>query len=695
MTPTPATNDRRLNAFLFVLFCAALATHFHFATMNWRFQFMAGHEFRQTQTALISYYIDQENNFSIDYSVPLVGKPWVLPLEFPLYEWSVVALSRATHLPQFQAARTISLTCFYLTLPALYLLFGQLGLSRPRRLLALACTLVCPVYIFYARAVLIDPMALLFAVWFLAAFVRAMQTRRWRWFVLCALCGTAAGLIKSLVWFVWVVPAAAYGAWCLWRGYRTAGWPTAARTAAWGLGSMVVPVAATLWWAGHTDAAKINHASAYIFTSHNLAYHNYGTFSLATRFSGEVWRTLFVRWQESILPAWALGLIVLPALVFLRSMRWHIAGAVAFFLVAQQLIPLAYAYQDYYFYACAAFATAAIAFTCHGLLDSRLPRWLSAPLLLLPLAALLGNYGRGYYHDQAVQSPGGSGITESLKSYTPQKSVIIVAGADWSAIIPYYSQRKALMIRNGLENDYEYLERALRDLADEEVSALVLVGDQRHNLDLVRFLAARIDLNPEITYSHPTADVYFNNFYRDTVLHRLSLDHGYNQITTTVKPPALKTADDSPTPVTPQAARTLFDMVSPAPSFMRATFGFDVLEFEGARALNAHPDSDLWIPTSAAARQIVWEFGILPGAYQGDKGRTNGVEFIVNGETPDGGLRTLFRRVLAPDTVAADRGLQRAEISFRPLPGEVLVFCTRPNGHPAFDWAAWRRIEVK
>jgi len=44
----------------------------------------------------------------------------------------------------------------------------------------------------------------------------------------------------------------------------------------------------------------------------------------------------------------------------------------------------------------------------------------------------------------------------------------IIAGADWAAMIPLYSQHKALMIRNGLEYDPPYLNRAFNDLADGE-----------------------------------------------------------------------------------------------------------------------------------------------------------------------------------------------------------------------------------
>ena len=69
----------------------------------------------------------------------------------------------------------------------------------------------------------------------------------------------------------------------------------------------------------------------------------------------------------------------------------------------------------------------------------------------------------------------------ALRDFLPKGSVIVVAGGDWSAIVPFYSQRKALMVRNGLEDNAAYLDRAFRDLADEDVVALVLLGNQRHN----------------------------------------------------------------------------------------------------------------------------------------------------------------------------------------------------------------------
>lgn len=689
----PAAPERRLSLLLVVLFCAALAVHFVFATRNWHYRFMAGHEFRQTQTALIAEYIAKENNFSLDYTVPLLGKPWVLPLEFPLYEWGVVALSRATHLPQFEAARAISLASFYLTLPALFLLLGQLGLARPRRLFVLACALVCPVYLFYARAVLIDPLALLCSVWFLAAFSRLLRDRHWGWLLLVILSGTAAGLIKSLIWFVWVLPAAGYGAWRLWRSWREGGNRAALTTALWGLGAMVVPTAAALWWSQRTDAIKAAHPSAYIFTSHNLAHDNYGTFSLAAHFSGETWRNLLGCWQQSLLPPWAFALTVAAGLLFLPPWRTRIAVATALFLAAQMTIPLAYAFQDYYFYAANLFAVVAVAFVFLGLLESRLPRWLSAALMVVPLAAFFASYRAEYFQLQSVRSLGGSGLTEAIRTLTPPKSVIIVVGADWSPIIPYYSERRALLIRRGLENDSAYLDRALADLAGEDVSALILTGDQRGNHRLALRIGERLGLDPEITFSHATADVYVAKFYRDTVIDWLNRPHGFEQVSTT-RQPAPKSSGPTPTAVTPEIGRTLFAMVSPAPCRVQATHGTPLLEFENGHVLSAHPDSDLWVPPPAGATRIACEFGLLPGAYLGES-RTNGVEFLVLGQLADGSTRELFRRVLQPADHEADRGVQTTAFDYQPRAGETIVFRTRDNGHPAFDWAFWRRIEIK
>jgi hypothetical protein len=111
--------------------------------------------------------------------------------------------------------------------------------------------------------------------------------------------------------------------------------------------------------------------------------------------------------------------------------------------------------------------------------------------------------------------------------------------------------------------------------------------------------------------------------------------------------------------------------------------------------LSAHPNTDLWLRPPENATEIRWGFGIFPGAYETPGKMTNGVEFIVEGEMPDGQHRSIYYRILDPAQNPADRGDQRAIISYVPLAGEVLRFSTRPNGNSAFDWAYLIQIKVK
>ncbi len=693
MTDAPVV---KREGFLFAgIFCAALALHFYLATSNWSSGFLPGHEFRQTQTALVSHYIELDHNYTPLYETPLVGKPWVsILLEFPLYEWSVVGLARLAGLPHFEAARTVSLTCFYLMLPAMYLLLGEAGLARPRRWLTLALILTCPVYIFYSRAFLMESMVLMFSVWFLLAFVRTMRARRLSWLLLGAATGTAAGLIKSTVFFVWLLPAALFGAWCLWRDVRDrAGTKALLHTAGYGLAAAVVPCVTVIWWIRFTDAIKAAHPSANLFTSHNLTAGNFGMFDLAARFSPATWRLLLAAWQQAIMAPWVIGLVLLIGIAAATGVRSRILGATALFIAAQAAFPFAYALQEYYFYACAVFLHAALGFALSGLLDALRPRALAWLLVALPLGAQLQNYWQGYHVIQTVKSNGGSGLTDALRALTPEGSVIIVAGSDWSAVIPYYAQRKALMLRRGLDYDPAYQVRAFNDLAGEEIAALVLTDEGRANRDLVRLASARFDLDESITFSHVTADVYLSKKLRQNALLRLAGRHGYDHITTLAVP--VTGPNSQPVLISPALAAGAFHAFSPAPSQYRFAFGLSLADVGGTPVIGAHPDSELWVPAAPGSRRIEWEFGLIPGAYERDGDKTDGVEFIIAAESAQGNRRELYRRLLDPVHVAADRGPQRVTTTPQLAAGEILVFLSRPHGSYSYDWAYWAGINVR
>jgi hypothetical protein len=688
----PPVTSRREDWILTGIFVGALLFHFYGVTLNWTSSFMSGHEFRQAHTAIVAYYIDQQDNFSLLYETPIFGKPWVsLLLEVPLYEWSVVLLGRATGLPHFMAARAVSVTCFYLMLPALYLLLGRFALPRPRRLLVLALILTCPVYIYYTRAFLMESMVLMGCAWFLLGFVRTMDERRGPWLALTIVAGTGAALIKSATFAVWLLPAAGYGAWMLWRDLRAGrGWQVPVRTLLWGLATVVVALGALRAWVAYTDPLKAAHASAWIFTAKNLSQGNWGLFKVSALFSGEIWRYLLWCWEQAIAPRAVIGLALVAGLAF-PAARWRVLGIGGIFFLAQGLFPFAYAYQDYYFYACAVFLLAAFGFFLLGLLDSRLSRGVVALVFLVLFGAQITTYWRGYRPLQAVVTSGGYPLTEALREMTPKNSVLIVAGADWAAMTPLYAQRKALMVRNGLEYDLDYLNRAFNDLADEEVSAMVLYGPLRKNRSFIEMAAARFDFDPTApTFSQDVADIYVARLHRKGVQIRLKNTTRYGGLTMVAQPTEEQQVK-GPFKITPIVARNAFTNVTPGPFQGDFQYGVDWMDHGSTSVLSAHPDVDLWLRPPAGATTIRWTFGIFPDAYE----KTNGVEFIIQAEAPDGQSRQIYHRLLDPRQNPADHGDQRVVLPYTPQPGDVLRFSTRANDNYAFDWAYWVRIDVK
>ncbi|MBI2517724.1 MAG: hypothetical protein HYV95_12540 [Opitutae bacterium] len=690
---TPAQNESLI---LGVIFAGMLLAHVWLATRNWTVGFMPGHEFRQTQTAFIAHFIDRNDDFSLLYEAPIVGKPWVsILLEVPIYEWSVVGLSRATGWPHVVAARTVSLACFYLVLPAVWLLLGRFRVLRPRRLLPLVLILACPIHIFYSRSFLMESMELMCCAWFLVGYVWMMDRRRWFWFLLATVAGTGAALIKSATLAVWLIPAAAYAAGMLWRGLRTrAGWGAFAQTVFWGLAGVVVPLGALQLWIGLTDPLKAAHASAWIFTSANLSLGNWGLNDFAAKFSPSLWNVLVQRWSEALMPSWLIGVTLVAGFAAFPAQRARVAGVVAVFFLAQLLFPYAYAYQEYYFYACAVFLFCGLGFILHGLLDSRLPRWLCWLLIAVLPAAELHTYWRVYRPGQIAVSQGGFSYTRALQAFTPRESVIVVCGADWAAIVPYYAQRRALLIRNGLVSDRVYLERAFSELDDEDVAGLVLIEGQRGNT-LVRDLAAKaFALDERPTFSSPRADVYIASRYSQKIKDEIR-NRGYFDDLKIAEPVTPARTVDGLVKLDRGPFKDSTTLISPVPIMARFNFGMNVFTYENRPVLNAHPDSEAWLRPASKASVIEWEFGMVSSAWEKDGGRTDGVEMVVTGLRPGRDRRVIYRRVLDPVAHPEDRGLQHATIPYQPLPGEFLLFSTSPRRSYSYDWSYWARINVK
>jgi hypothetical protein len=308
--------------------------------------------------------------------------------------------------------------------------------------------------------------------------------------------------------------------------------------------------------------------------------------------------------------------------------------------------------------------------------------------------ALLHAYRQYYFQSQSVKSPGGTALTAALRDLVPLQSVIIVAGGDWSATIPYYSRHRALMIRNGLEGDQPYLDRAFKDLKGEDIGALILLGDQRKNLALLNRAADAFGIDrARVLAWGDSGDLYVNKLYRGQVMAVLHSGAGYAGLTVAQDAPSSPALASGALPSGTMAVA--FKMINPTPTAFQLRFGYGTWEIDGAIVLNAHPDSDIWVPATPANKTVELKFGIRREAYEKEGDKTGGVAFLVDAEGPNGATRQIFSRILDPVARQADRGLQTATFELHLTADEKLVLRTRPNGDYNYDWAYWASVSVK
>jgi len=669
----------------FFLLC--LAFHCWGVHVGWESKNMPGGEFRQAQTALSVHWIKAENNFALAYPTPVLGKPWSIPMEFPLYQWTVVGVSKLTNWSLTKAGRAVSIACFYLCLPAVFLLLARWRVAPGRRWLVLAVVVTCPFYIFYTRAFLIETMALMFSLWFWVAFERAVTERSKAWLAVAVLAGTGAGLVKVTTFMLYLLPAGWWAVARLWAA-RRAGWKT---EFAWMAAAVAVPFAATLWWLHFADATKALNPLAEFLTSANLKDFNFG--NNETRFSADLWATKarIVREELSWLPVVLFCGLLVP---LTGRARWReITACVACFGSVLVVFPILYAKHDYYYAANTLLLLVAMGLALVALAETAAPRWLVGAAAFLVLGGQVWRYADRYYPVQSAISPGGDGLTRSLRTLTNPDDVIVVLGQDWNSMTPYYTQRRAVMFRDNIARDGDKVEQALAALDGHKIGALIIVGQANGREWLIDRAEAR-GLTREPVYVWRDARVYLPRARRTELLHSL-LENDFDGVALApgVDPPRENVSGKwCELAALHPWQRKPFHAMSPAPVRFFASFGPTFDESGGQYRYGAHPVTRLVFALSAGAHTLRSSLQMPLDAYKmdlQDSEATDGVEVSLFALGPNGERRPLATRHFDPRRNREDRGNQRPlEFTFTlPSAGEVeLYFGPGPSGKDTRDW---------
>ncbi|HEY4300490.1 MAG TPA: hypothetical protein VGM73_06435 [Candidatus Didemnitutus sp.] len=685
-SPVPAAPSPRETRVGLIFLALAVAFNVWGESVGWQSKNLPGMEFRQAQTALSAYFIQQDGNFPIAYPTPVLGKPWSVPMEFPLYQWTVVAVSDTTGLGITKSGRLVSIVCLYLTLPALFVLLGQWGVPPGRRWPVLVLVLTCPLYIFYGRAVLIETMALMFAVWYWAGFAAVMATRRIGWLIVANLAGIAAGLGKVTTLLVYLVPMAIDAVGRLWAARRDGRW---VRELAWIAAAVVLPLAVAAWWVSYSDAIKARNPMADFLLSGNLRDFNLG--SWAAHVSPALWAMRWHLIRDEL--TWLPLLVPWFAVAFLpgRARLRRVVIALITFAVPITAFPILYGYHDYYYLANTVALWLGIGLLATSCLEH--PRWRAAGWALMAVM-LAGQAARYVIHDYPNQHPvsfGGSGLTEAVRAFTRPGDVVVIAGEDWNSMISFYSRRRSLMLRENAETDLTKVDAALRELEGERIGAFVVTGDWRARKEIIWRLGERgLAVQPWLHW-HDSWIFLREDRRRDFLRQRPTMV--YDKVVL-AEPAALAPgklgAGWHPWSEMTEDKRALFVTFTPAPVRYYNTFEPVLEDFEGQKQFGAHPWTRLVFHLPKGTHRAHFAVAFNSGAYHVPAGQdpTDGVEIVLNRLEAGGTRIPLYSRIVNPTANPAERGVVPIDPAFTlPQDGEVeLVFGPGPRNQDTRDW---------
>lgn len=682
---SPRIHEKNETRLALLMFAAAWAVSFWFALDGWTNPLLDTHPFRQTQTAISTYWMLRDG-FSIQYETPVFGAPWSVPFEFPLYQGIVAAVSAAFDIPLDPAGRTVALAFFYAGLPAIWLLLRRLAVQASHRWIFLALMVTSPVYIFYSRAFLIESTAFTLCAWFLYFFHVALSTPKVPPLVAAGIFAALGGLVKVTTLAVFLAAAAVFFLAAL-RTRRDA-WKSISLRA---VAACAPGVVAATWWVHFTDTVKQRNLFGALETSTALREWHYGT--LEQRLSGAYWSQIGHMLERTVLPSATLLLTLVLGLLFMRRQIgvWLIALAIA--LAGPLVFANLYFVHDYYFYACGVFFLVLVALPLRSVLLSGTPLVARFVIVATVLVAQFAGYTEAYHTAQSRAAFVPPPIATGIKLVTAPDEILLGIGLNWSAVFPYYAERRALMIPDSQLTNESAISAAVAQLGDARIGAVVFRRGVQPAVETFAPLLEKLGLDPTGTFATGDYQVHVRKENRAHALTTIAA----------AKPDDLWIADaalaNAASPRLEFSAsdipdRSLLAHMSPTPTRVVVPFGLSQEIVEGRPVFNAPASSEIEISLPPHARRITARYGIHPAAYP----NSDGVQFEVlyrprSGTAP----ALLFRRFLQPWLMATDQGPQQLDITVAvPLDGTV-IFQTGPgpNLQPNYDWSYWGDIEVR
>jgi len=428
--------------------------------------------FRQAQTAISTLWFLNEG-LSFPYLTPVFGWPWSVPFEFPTYQIVVYWISILFHFENLDlAGRLVSLFFYYLSFIPIVLILKRLMVDTKSIMVILISILATPIYIFWPRTFMMESMALFFtlmAIYLVISYEAKNQKNYYllMTFVILVLAALTkittflVGLMFLSFYFLIMKPDKIFQS----KVFKIA---------------LVVGGAILIGfaWTKYTDVIKNMNDIASHVSSTNLSKWNFGT--LKQRMDIQSYYHILNHIIHN--SGYVIATIILFPIFIFKKLEYKkliyisLLTYIASFFV---LFNLYYAH-NYYWYASSIFLSIALGLImATALKDIKNIFLLHISLIVFIVFSLSGYYQ--YYYDFQVANYKNNFIVamgNMIKHEIKKNDVIYIKGLDWSSELPYYADRKAIMVPgwDGIDiNDPRFENILKKSLSSEsKIGALVL-----------------------------------------------------------------------------------------------------------------------------------------------------------------------------------------------------------------------------
>lgn len=434
--------------------------------------------FRQTQTALTSFWFIKDG-FKFAYETPVVGAPWAIPFEFPLYQALVALIAKVTGIDLGKVGRIVSYAFLVLCLVPAHSICRSLKLA-PRTFYIFAGLLFSsPLYLFWGRTFMIETIAVFFAVAAIKYFLDFLNTGRHRdalWFTalvsLSILQKATTGLpVLAVMALVYLFHEIAQ------RGSVFKA--VSVRTVSLCFLMFALPIVIGFAWTHYTDVLKNQNEFGSALTSSALSHWNWG--SLPQRFSRDLYSKVI--WSRIIKGnlAGGLGLLIIAyTLVRVREPQVRrvvlagcVLGLLPLFIFTNLHLVHGYYQSANVIFIIFAFAVAA----SDGVARAQARPWLVLLFALL-LAVNYVVFAKGYSKNLRQQIDLSNSrdllVADALKHNMKDGEAFTLYGNDWSSSIAYYAEHKSFTIPDRFKDLDKTIDTPQAFLGEAPLGAVVM-----------------------------------------------------------------------------------------------------------------------------------------------------------------------------------------------------------------------------